>query len=357
MIEVRDLSKRFGSTLAVDHLSFSVRPGHVTGFLGPNGAGKTTTMKVVLGLDRPDGGEALVAGRRYVDLAAPLREVGALLDARAMHGGRRARLHLLCLAQSNGIRAGRVDEVLDLVGLTEVAGRRAGTFSLGMSQRLGIAAALLGDPPVLLFDEPVNGLDPEGIRWIRMLLRALAAEGRTVLVSSHLMSEMALTADQVIVIGKGRLIADAAIDDLVRTSSVRATLVHSPDLDRLVPVLRAAGGTIEPMPDGAVVVRGLDAPTVGRAAAETGAVLYELTPQAASLEEAYLGLTEQSVQFQTGAVTGTGLSPAAGAAQRGAGLVAGPPPVAPSPERGGPAPSPALPPGDGGPPPPSPGSG
>src|SRR5271165_3491614 len=208
MIEVRGLTKRYGETTAVGDLSFDVLPGRVTGFLGPNGAGKTTTMRVVIGLDHADGGAALVAGRRYVDLPAPLREVGALLDAKAVHGGRSARMHLRCLAESNGLPTDRVEQVLAVVGLSEVAGRRAGTFSLGMSQRLGIAAALLGDPPVLMFDEPVNGLDPEGIHWIRGFFKELATQGRTVLVSSHLMSEMALTADHLIIIGRGKLLAD-----------------------------------------------------------------------------------------------------------------------------------------------------
>ncbi len=324
MIEVRHLTKRYGSTTAVDDLSFDVRPGRVTGFLGPNGAGKTTTMRVVLGLDRPDAGGALVGGRRYVDLPAPLREVGALLDAKAVQGGRRARFHLLALAQSNGLSPSRVEQVLGIVGLTEVADRRIGTFSLGMSQRLGIAAALLGDPPVLLFDEPVNGLDPEGIRWIRMLLRSLAAEGRTVLVSSHLMSEMAQTADHVVVIGKGRLIADAEMDDVIRSGSGLSVLVRSPDLARLTPPLQAKGATIEPAEDGAVIVRGLDAPTVGTTAAETGAVLYELTPRMASLEEVYLELTEPSVQFHAAAADGGGT--AAGTAP--------PPPLGPPVESG-----------------------
>ena len=227
MIEAHGLVKRYGSTMAVNDLSFSIRPGLVTGFLGPNGAGKTTTMRMILGLDAPTQGSVTVAGRSYRDLPAPMREVGALLDAKAVQGGRRARDHLLCLAQSNGIPRRRVDEVLRTVGLEDVSRRRAKGFSLGMSQRLGIASALLGDPAVLIFDEPVNGLDPDGIRWVRTLMRALAAEGRTVLVSSHLMSEMALTADHLLVIGKGRLIADTSVDEFVRSSSRQSVHVRS----------------------------------------------------------------------------------------------------------------------------------
>lgn len=302
MIEVRRLTKRFGTTTAVDDLSFEVRPGIVTGFLGPNGAGKTTTMRAVLGLDRPTSGEITVNGRAYVDLPAPLREMGALIDAQAVHGSRRAHSHLLCLAQSNGIPASRVDEVLDLVGLTEVANKRAGSFSLGMSQRLGIAAALLGDPSVLMFDEPINGLDPEGIRWARALMRSLAAEGRTVFVSSHLMSEMALTADHLIVIGKGRLIADADVEDFIKAGSGRAVLVRTPDNELLLPYLERAGGALGPRPDGAVIVEGLEAPSIGKLAAEVGAVLYELTPQEASLEEAFMELTQDSAEFHAPSV-------------------------------------------------------
>ncbi|HTW10810.1 MAG TPA: ABC transporter ATP-binding protein [Acidimicrobiales bacterium] len=297
MIEVRNLTKRFGPTVAVDDLSFDVHPGMVTGFLGPNGAGKSSTMRAIIGLDRPSSGHITVNGRAYVDLAAPLREVGALLDAGALHGGRRAYFHLLCLAQSNGIPARRVDEVLEMVGLTAVAHKRAGGFSLGMSQRLGIAAALLGDPPVLMFDEPVNGLDPEGIRWIRALMRALAAQGRTVLVSSHLMSEMALTADHLVVIGKGRLIADSSMDDVIKASSGRAVLVRTPDDALLRSRLENAGASVEARPDGSMMVQGLEAPSIGKLAAEGSLVLYELTPQEASLEEAFMELTHDSVEF------------------------------------------------------------
>ncbi|HTV11760.1 MAG TPA: ABC transporter ATP-binding protein [Acidimicrobiales bacterium] len=301
MIEVRNLTKHFGTTVAVNDLSFDVSPGMVTGFLGPNGAGKTTTMRAIIGLDRPTSGHITVDGRAYVDLPAPLREVGALLDAGALHGGRRAYFHLLCLAQSNGIPGRRVDEVLDMVGLTDVARKRAKGFSLGMSQRLGIAAALLGDPPVLMFDEPVNGLDPEGIRWIRTLMRALAAQGRTVLVSSHLMSEMALTADHLIVIGKGRLIADSSVDDVIKRGSGRAVLVRTPDAAVLQVRLENAGASVEAHPDGAMMVQGLEAPSIGKLAAEGGVVLYELTPQEVSLEEAFMELTQDSVEFHAGA--------------------------------------------------------
>jgi ABC-2 type transport system ATP-binding protein len=298
MIEVRNLTKKFGTSLAVDDLSFDVHPGMVTGFLGPNGAGKSTTMRAIIGLERPSSGRITVNGRAYVDLPAPLREVGALLDAGALHGGRRAYFHLLCLAQSNGIPAQRVDEVLEMVGLTDVAHKRAAGFSLGMSQRLGIAAALLGDPAVLMFDEPVNGLDPEGIRWIRTLMRALAAEGRTVLVSSHLMSEMALTADHLIVIGKGRLIADSSVDDVIKASSGRAVLVRTPDDAVLRARLENAGASVETRTDGALMVQGVEPPSIGRLAAESGVVLYELTPQEVSLEEAFMELTHDSTEFR-----------------------------------------------------------
>jgi ABC-2 type transport system ATP-binding protein len=298
MIEARNLTKHFGSTVAVNDLSFDVKPGVVTGFLGPNGAGKTTTMRMILGLDHPSGGQVTVAGRRYRDLPAPLREVGALLDAKAVHGGRRAHNHLLLLAQSNGIPARRVDEVLGIVGLESVAKRRAGGFSLGMGQRLGIAAALLGDPAVLMFDEPVNGLDPEGIVWVRHLMRALAAEGRTVFVSSHLMSEMALTADHLIVIGRGRLIRDEGVNDFVASSSRRQVTVRSPQAAELSAHLQSAGAVVENGTDGDLTVSGMDAPDIGQLAAANGIVLYELTPQKASLEEAFMQLTSDSVEFQ-----------------------------------------------------------
>ena len=296
VIEARNLTKRYGSTVAVDDLTFDVAPGRVTGFLGPNGAGKTTTMRMILGLDRPNSGVVTINGRAYRDLPAPLREVGALLDAKAVHGGRKAYNHLLLLAQSNGIPKSRVDEVLRIVGLEGVARRRAGGFSLGMGQRLGIAAALLGDPGILMFDEPVNGLDPEGIAWVRQLMRALAAEGRTVFVSSHLMSEMSLTADHLIVIGKGKLIRDESITQFVESSSRHSVRVRSPQLDRLEEVLKRAGASLS-SDDGALDVHGLEAAAIGELAASNGVVLHELTPKRASLEEAFMELTRDSVEF------------------------------------------------------------
>jgi ABC-2 type transport system ATP-binding protein len=305
MIEARGLVKRYGATTAVSDLSFSVRPGLVTGFLGPNGAGKTTTMRMILGLDAPTRGSVTVGGRSYRDLPAPMREVGALLDASAVHGGRRARAHLLCLAQSNGIPASRVDEVLRVVGLEGVARRRAKGFSLGMGQRLGIAAALLGDPAVLIFDEPVNGLDPDGIHWVRTLMRTLAAEGRTVLVSSHLMSEMALTADHLLVIGKGQLIADTSMDEFVRSSSRRSVHVRSPRAADLAARCREAGATVEDTgadPD-VIEITGMDSADVGTLAATHGIALFELIPVRASLEEAFMELTRDSVEYQAAGAT------------------------------------------------------
>ena len=298
MIEAHALSKRYGSTLAVDRLSFDVRPGVVTGFLGPNGSGKSTTMRMIMGLDAPDGGEAKVNGRRYHDLSWPLHEVGALLEARAIHPGRSAFAHLWMLAQTHGIARSRVDEVIELVGLTSVAGRRAGKFSLGMGQRLGIAAALLGDPGVLLFDEPVNGLDPDGIRWVRNLLKSLAREGRTVFVSSHLMSEMALTAEEVVVIGKGRLIAQTSVDELTSRGSDNAVRVVSPSAETMVTLVHDAGGTVAREEDDSLTVRGLTAPRIGELAASGGVVLHELTPQLASLEEVFMELTDDSVEYR-----------------------------------------------------------
>jgi ABC-2 type transport system ATP-binding protein len=303
MIEAHGLVKRYGSTMAVDDLSFSIRPGVVTGFLGPNGAGKTTTMRMILGLDAPTQGSVTVGGRSYRDLPAPLREVGALLDAKALHGGRRARDHLLCLAQSNGIPRSRVDEVLRTAGLEDVARRRAKGFSLGMSQRLGIASALLGDPAVLIFDEPVNGLDPDGIHWVRTLMRALAAEGRTVLVSSHLMSEMALTAGHLLVIGKGRLIADTSTDEFTRSSSRQSVHVRSPQAAELAARCRQAGATVAAGPDAVagpdvIEISGMDSAEVGRLAAAHGIALSELIPVKASLEEAFMELTRDSVEYQ-----------------------------------------------------------
>ena len=297
MIEAAGLTKRFGSTLAVDHLDFTVQPGIVTGFLGPNGAGKSTTMRLILGLDHPTSGTVSVNGRPYDKHGAPLREVGALLDAKAVHPGRTAAAHLLVLAQSNGISAKRVDEVLALVGLSEVAKRRVGGFSLGMSQRLGIAAAMLGDPGVLMFDEPVNGLDPEGILWIRNFLRSLAAEGRTVFVSSHLMSEMALTAEHLIVIGRGKLIADTSVTAFVDSASDRTVRVRSPRIDELITVLSAAGWSVTRSADGSIDVGGVTAAEIGDAAAVQGIALHELTEVQASLEEAFMELTGDSVEF------------------------------------------------------------
>jgi ABC-2 type transport system ATP-binding protein len=302
VIEAQDLTKRYGDKLAVDHLSFRVEPGRVTGFLGPNGAGKSTTMRLVLGLDRPATGRATINGRRYAELVQPLRTVGALLEARAMHPGRSARNHLLFLAQTQGLPSRRADEVLDLVGLRDVARKRTRGYSLGMSQRVGIAAALLGDPSVLLLDEPVNGLDPEGILWVRNLMKQLAAAGRTILVSSHLMNEMAVTADHLIVIGKGKLIADCGTREFISRSSEKSVLVRSPDTGRLAGLLAAEGGKVtagEPA-DGqasALTVTGLEAPRIGEIAAANRIVLHELTPQLASLEEAFMELTAGSVEY------------------------------------------------------------
>ncbi|HVC14397.1 MAG TPA: ATP-binding cassette domain-containing protein [Acidimicrobiales bacterium] len=304
MIQAQSLTKRYGQKLAVDHLTFEVRPGVVTGFLGPNGAGKSTTMRMIMGLDAPTAGDVTVNGRRYHDLSWPLHEVGALLEAKAIHPGRSARAHLQMLAETNHISRRRVDEVLDLAGLTAVADKRAGKFSLGMGQRLGMAAALLGDPGVLLFDEPVNGLDPDGIRWVRTLLRGLAREGRTVFVSSHLMSEMALTADEVIIIGKGRLIAQRPVGDLLDQSGQRFVRVRSPEPQALVAAIAESGASAIVEDDGSISVRGLDAPAVGDLAASLAVALHELAPQTASLEEAYMELTEDSVEYQ-GAVVAT----------------------------------------------------
>ena len=299
MIEACKLTKRYGRTTAVDDLSFTVLPGRVTGFLGPNGAGKSTTMRMIMGLDRPTSGTALLFGREYGAIKRPMFQVGAVLETRAVHSGRSARNHLLCLAQSNGIGRRRVGEVLEMVGLDSVARKRAGGFSLGMSQRLGLAAALLGDPPVVLCDEPVNGLDPEGILWIRTLLRSLAAEGRTVFVSSHLMSEMALTADHLIVVGQGRLIADAAVSDIIERGSRAETVASSPDLVRLRTVVADAGGDTELDAGDASRIRivGMTAQQVGELAAQHQIVLHELTPVHASLESAFMTLTRDSVEF------------------------------------------------------------
>jgi ABC-2 type transport system ATP-binding protein len=301
VIEVDHLVKRYGPVTAVDGLTFTVRSGHVTGFLGPNGAGKTTTMRVILGLDAPTSGTARINEQNYHDLVRPLHQVGALLDAGALHPGRTAQTHLLSIAQSNGIARARVTEMLELTGLESVANRRLKGFSLGMKQRLGIAVALLGDPPVLMFDEPVNGLDTEGIAWIRQFLRHLAAaDGRTVLVSSHLMSEMAQTADRLIVIGRGRLIADTTTADLVESSTRRDVLVRSPRATELADLMKARGGTVKREDDG-LAVTGLDAPAIGDLAAGAGIAVHALIPRTASLEDAYLDLTGESTDFRAAA--------------------------------------------------------
>ena len=304
MIEVDQLTKHFGPVVALDGLSFTVRPGHVTGFLGPNGAGKTTTMRTVLGLDAPTLGTALVGGRRYQEIIRPLHEVGSLLDANAVHPGRSAWCHLLSLAESNGIGDRRVRQVLALTGLEEVAKRRLKGFSLGMRQRLGIAAALLGDPPILIFDEPVNGLDPQGIHWIRELFKSLATGGRTIFVSSHLMSEMALTADHLIIIGRGRLLADMPTEQFVESNARTDVLVRSPRADKLAELLTAHGAIVATKSDGALAVTGMEAPAIANFAADHGIAVYELVPRHASLEQAYLDITSDSVEYRTGAPTG-----------------------------------------------------
>jgi ABC-2 type transport system ATP-binding protein len=328
MIEVRDLTKRYGPKVAVDHLSFTVEPGRVTGFLGPNGAGKSTTMRLVLGLDHPNAGSATINGKPYHELNRPLRTVGALLEAKSVHGGRSARNHLRFLAETQGLPRRRADEVLGLVGLLEVANKRSGGFSLGMSQRLGIAAALLGDPEVLLLDEPVNGLDPEGVLWVRNLMKQLAAEGRTILVSSHLMNEMAVTADHLIVIGRGKLIVESSTEDVIARSTDKSVRVRSPEAERLARLIEAAGGTAAAGDStaaagtatfggpavlaasgaagasapaaangaGLLTVTGLDAARIGELAASAQIVLHELTPLA-SLEEAFMELTSGSLEF------------------------------------------------------------
>ena len=309
----RALTKWYDDTCAVDSLSFTVAPGIVTGFLGPNGAGKSTTMRMIIGLDRPSSGSVLVNGKRYVEHAAPLHEVGALLEARAVHPGRSARNHLLALALTTGITRDRVDQVLDMVGLSAVAGQRVGGFSLGMGQRLGVAAALLGDPQTLILDEPVNGLDLDGIRWIRALLTRLADEGRTVFLSSHLMSEMAVTADHVIVIGQGRLLRDQPMTEFINEASVESVRVVTPEPDRLADLVRKTGATVvtaesvradarsthrlETDPESALTVTGVDSRSIGTLAAEAGITLWELAPHAGSLEDAYLALTRESLDY------------------------------------------------------------
>ena len=326
MIEVRNLTKRFGTKVAVDDLTFAVEPGRVTGFLGPNGAGKSTTMRLILDLDRPQSGSATIDGKPYSSLRDPLRTVGALLEAKSVHNGRSARNHLLFLAQTQGLPSRRVDEMLELVGLTDVASKRAGSFSLGMTQRLGIAAALLGDPRVLLLDEPVNGLDPEGVLWIRNLMKHLASQGRTILVSSHLMNEMAVTADHLIVIGKGRLIVAASTADVITRGTEKSVRVRSPEASRLAELILAAGGlvqrsgAVQPGDDEAadgdlLTVTEMEAARIGEIAAAGSIVLHELTPQLASLEEAFMELTAGSLEFNVRELGGTGavFGPAFGA--------------------------------------------
>jgi ABC-2 type transport system ATP-binding protein len=299
VIEARELTKDYGDKRAVDGLTFTVRPGIVTGFLGPNGSGKSTTMRLILGLDAPTAGSVTVDGRRYRDLTAPLHAVGSLLEARSVHTGRSAYNHLLALAQTHGIPKRRVDELIDLVGLREVAGKRAGQFSLGMGQRLGIASALLGDPATVILDEPVNGLDPEGIHWIRNLLKGLAAEGRTVFVSSHLMSEMALTADHLIVIGRGRLIADTSVDEFIEMASANLVRVRSPETARLRELLGASHVTMAAGEPDVLEVRGLDLEQIGDLAFRNRVPVYELSQQQASLEEAFMNLTGDAVEFRS----------------------------------------------------------
>ncbi|NEK87071.1 ABC transporter ATP-binding protein [Blastococcus saxobsidens] len=296
MIEARGLTKRYGDRTAVDGISFTVQPGRVTGFLGPNGAGKSTTMRMLLGLDRPTAGTVTVNGRSYADFPAPLRQVGALLEARALHPGRSARDHLRWMAASNGLPVRRVDEVLDMVGLTDVAGQRVGRFSLGMGQRLGIAVALLGDPPVVVLDEPVNGLDPEGIRWVRTLTRQLATEGRTVFLSSHLMSEMALTADHLVVIGRGRILADCSMSQFIADHAASYVRVASPQRGEVADLLRAQGLDVAVHGE-ELHVQGLDAAAVGELVGRNGLLLHELTLVRSSLEDAFMTLTAASVEY------------------------------------------------------------
>jgi ABC-2 type transport system ATP-binding protein len=309
MIEARGLTKRYGDKLAVDDLTFEIRPGIVTGFLGPNGAGKSTTMRMILGLDAPTSGTVLIDGQRYRDLPAPLSHIGAMLEARAIHTGRSAFNHLLAMAQTHGIPRSRVREVIELVGLQDVARKRVGAFSLGMGQRLGIASALLGDPRILILDEPANGLDPEGILWIRNLLKNLAAEGRTVFLSSHLMSEIAQTADHLIVIGRGRLIADKSVDEVVRQASLEAAVhVRSPDAAALAEALAGPGVAIDRLGPELLAVHGLSSRAIGEAAARESLVLHELTPQQSTLEEAFMALTGDSVEYHA---SGAPLEPVA----------------------------------------------
>lgn len=307
MIEAKNLTKRYGDKTAVNDLSFTVEPGRVTGFLGPNGAGKSTTMRLLLGLDRPDSGSATIDGVPYSELPRPMRAVGALLEARAVHTGRSAYDHLLCLAQTQGLGKQRVDAVVEQVGLGAVARKRAGGFSLGMGQRLGIAAALLGDPAALVLDEPVNGLDPEGIVWIRNLMKSLAAQGRAVLVSSHLMNEMAVTADHLIVIGRGRLVADCSTQEFIERSTEQSVLVRTPDGAQLGGLLESAGATVTVTEQGELDVTGVEAPRIAEIAAAGGLVLHELSTRRGSLEEAFMELTKDAVEYDAVAPTAGGV--------------------------------------------------
>jgi ABC-2 type transport system ATP-binding protein len=305
MIEARGLTKFYGERAAVSDLSFTVRPGIVTGFLGPNGAGKSTTMRLILGLDAPTAGDVRVNGRHYVDLPAPLSEVGALLEARAIHPGRSARNHLKSLAATHAIGARRVDQVLDMVGLSDVAGKRVGSFSLGMGQRLGIASALLGDPGTVILDEPINGLDPEGVRWVRNLLKALAAEGRTVFLSSHVMSELAQTAEHVIVVGKGRLIADVDVAELLAGAPANAVRVRSPEASQLRRLLAGPGISVTEAEAGVLVVRGLDPAQIGAVARGHHLAIHELASEQASLEEAFMQMTADSAEYHATILEGS----------------------------------------------------
>jgi ABC-2 type transport system ATP-binding protein len=305
MIEARDLTKTYGPTTAVDHVSFRVEPGRVTGFLGPNGAGKSTTMRMIIGLDRPTSGSVTVNGSAYAQLKDPLRQVGALLDAKAIHTGRTARNHLLAQAATHGIPAARVDEVIALTGLQSVAKKRVGGFSLGMGQRLGIAAALLGDPQTLILDEPVNGLDPEGVMWVRQLTRHLASEGRTVFLSSHLMSEMAQTADHIIVLGRGRVIADAPVAEIVAGAGGTSVRVRTPQTQQLGDVLHGNGAGVTLGAEGELLVTGMPAPRIGELAAQHQLVLHELAPISGTLEAAYMELTQNEVQYVSGGAPAT----------------------------------------------------
>jgi ABC-2 type transport system ATP-binding protein len=299
MIQLDRLTKRFGPKTAVDDITATVQPGKVTGFLGPNGAGKSTTMRMIMGLDRPSSGNATINGKRYAELQSPLTEVGALLDAKAVHTGRTAYSHLLAMAATHGIPKRRVSEVIGLTGLDSVAGKRVGGFSLGMGQRLGIAAAMLGDPATLILDEPVNGLDPEGVLWVRQFARHLASQGRTVFLSSHLMSEMAQTADHIIVLGRGRILADAPVDEILAGATRNAVRVRTPQVDDLARAIASADVTVTGVEAQLVEISGLTAAQVGEAAARNGVVLHELTPLSASLEEAYLELTHDEVEYRT----------------------------------------------------------